>query len=55
MHVAIDTFEGFDELDSLIALGVLNRDVAPVGEKDDFVRRTMANVAPFLVEAAVAA
>lgn len=25
MHVAILTFEGFNELDSLIALGILNR------------------------------
>ncbi len=25
MHIAILTFEGFNELDSLIALGVLNR------------------------------
>jgi len=25
MHVAILTFEGYNELDSLIALGVLNR------------------------------
>ncbi len=55
MHVAIVTFDGFNELDSPIALGVVNRDVAPVGEKDDFVRRTMANVAPFLVEAAAGA
>ena len=26
MHIAILTFEGFNELDSLIALGILNRD-----------------------------
>ena len=25
MHIAILTFEGYNELDSLIALGVLNR------------------------------
>ena len=25
MHIAILTFEGFNELDSLIALGILNR------------------------------
>ena len=25
MHIAILTFDGFNELDSLIALGVLNR------------------------------
>ena len=25
MHIAILTFQGFNELDSLIALGVLNR------------------------------
>ena len=25
MHIAIFTFDGFNELDSLIALGVLNR------------------------------
>ena len=29
MHIAIVTFEGFNELDSLIALGVLNRVKAP--------------------------
>ncbi len=29
MHIAILTFEGFNELDSLIALGVLNRVKAP--------------------------
>ena len=29
MHIAILTFEGFNELDSLIALGVLNRIKAP--------------------------
>jgi transcriptional regulator GlxA family with amidase domain len=29
MHVAILTFQGFNELDSLIALGVLNRVKAP--------------------------
>ncbi len=25
MHIAILTFEGFNELDSLISLGILNR------------------------------
>lgn len=29
MHIAILTFEGFNELDSLIALGILNRIKAP--------------------------
>src|SRR3954447_20457451 len=29
MHIAILTFEGFNELDSLIALGVLNRVKSP--------------------------
>lgn len=29
MHIAILTFEGFNELDSLIALGILNRAKAP--------------------------
>lgn len=29
MHIAILTFEGFNELDSLIALGVLNRIKTP--------------------------
>ena len=29
MHIAIVTFEGFNELDSLIALGVLNRIKTP--------------------------
>jgi hypothetical protein len=31
MHIAILTFEGFNELDSLIALGVLNRVKTPGG------------------------
>jgi len=31
MHIAILTFEGFNELDSLIALGVLNRIKRPGG------------------------
>ena len=29
MHIAILTFEGFNELDSLIALGILNRIIKP--------------------------
>lgn len=29
MHIAILTFDGFNELDSLIALGVLNRIKTP--------------------------
>jgi hypothetical protein len=29
MHIAILTFEGFNELDSLIALGILNRIKTP--------------------------
>jgi putative intracellular protease/amidase len=107
MHMAILTFQGFNELDSLVALGVLNRiktpgwrvtlcgpeptltsmngvvvhaqsdlaeaatadavivgsgirtqgedaaraalhDVAPVGEKEDYVERAMARVGPYL-------
>ena len=39
MHVAILTFEGYNELDSLIALGVLNR------VKDDGWRVTIATPA----------
>jgi len=31
MHIAILTFEGYNELDSLIALGVLNRVWRPTG------------------------
>lgn len=31
MHIAILTFEGFNELDSLIALGILNRIKRPTG------------------------
>lgn len=40
MHVAILTFEGFNELDSLIALGVLNR------VRDDGWRVTLATPSP---------
>ncbi|MFM9442229.1 DJ-1/PfpI family protein [Streptomyces acidiscabies] len=40
MHIAILTFEGYNELDSLIALGVLNR------VKDDDWRVTLATPAP---------
>ncbi|MFC5668123.1 DJ-1/PfpI family protein [Kitasatospora misakiensis] len=40
MHIAILTFEGFNELDSLIALGVLNR------VKADDWRVTLATPAP---------
>jgi transcriptional regulator GlxA family with amidase domain len=40
MHIAILTFEGYNELDSLIALGVLNR------VKDDDWRVTIATPAP---------
>ncbi|KQW46896.1 AraC family transcriptional regulator [Nocardioides sp. Root1257] len=40
MHIAILTFEGYNELDSLIALGVLNR------IKDDDWRVTIATPAP---------
>ncbi len=40
MHIAIVTFEGFNELDSLIALGMLNR-----VEKDNW-RVTLATPAP---------
>ena len=29
MHIAILTFEGFNELDSLVALGILNRVTKP--------------------------
>ena len=31
MHIAILTFEGFNELDSLIALSILNRVKSPAG------------------------
>lgn len=40
MHIAILTFEGYNELDSLIALGVLNR------VKDDDWRVTIATPSP---------
>lgn len=40
MHIAIPTFEGYNELDSLIALGVLNR------IKDDDWRVTIATPSP---------
>ncbi|MDV5143960.1 hypothetical protein R1T08_06680 [Streptomyces sp. SBC-4] len=40
MHIAILTFEGYNELDSLIALGVLNR------IKNDDWRVTIATPAP---------
>ncbi|MEU2616467.1 DJ-1/PfpI family protein [Micromonospora sp. NPDC007271] len=40
MHIAILTFEGYNELDSLIALGVLNR------IKDDDWRVTIATPSP---------
>ena len=32
MHIAILTFQGFNELDSLVALGVLNRPRRRAGE-----------------------
>ena len=31
MHIAILTFDGYNELDSLIALGMLNRVSSPTG------------------------
>ncbi|MGT2428338.1 DJ-1/PfpI family protein [Cupriavidus basilensis] len=45
MHIAILTFEGFNELDSLIALGILNRVKQPgwrvsIGSPADKVRST---------------
>ena len=57
MHIAILTFEGYNELDSLIALGVLNRVktdgwrvtiAAPVGEKEEYTERAWRNVTPYL-------
>lgn len=39
MHIAILTFEGYNELDSLIALGVLNRIKAMTGASPSPPRR----------------
>ena len=57
MHIAILTFDGFNELDSLIArLEGLEAArsamhyLAPVGEKEAYVSRAMRNVQPYLDE-----
>ena len=41
LHIAILTFEGFNELDAL-------HYVAPVGEKEEYVSSAIKNVAPYL-------
>jgi hypothetical protein len=55
MHIAILTFEGFNlatwmiaRLEGTDAARSAMHYVAPVGEKDDYVSRAMANIEPYL-------
>ena len=74
MNIAILTFQGFNEIDSLVAFrmlkwldksdwnikiccpeievismgGLVIRDFAPMGEKDEFVENAVNNIAPYL-------
>ena len=60
MQIAILTFDGFNEIDSFVACNVLNRIrgwkasiAAPVGEKDLYIDRAIADVRPFVVPSAL--
>ncbi len=54
MQIAILTVDGFNEIDSFVARNILNRvrdtlyPVAPVGEKDLYIDRAIADVRPFV-------
>src|SRR3989442_231427 len=52
MKIAILTFDGFNELDSFIALGLLNR-LKPLGWKADMPACTDLTTKPWVIEAGV--